>query len=255
MYFESGRDLTAFYSENDNICAAHFHRSVEILYVLKGKKTVWVGGERYDLLPAQMLVCPPYAIHVFPPAPDSVQLVVCIPPEFCKRFERFAEGYAPETCVISDENEELLGYLRLFGNARNEVLRDGAAAMILGTFMARVKFLPARDRTSRTKVQEIADYIEAHYAERLSLAGAADAFGYSPNYFSALFKKYFRSGFNAYVNFVRVQKSIPMLKTQKISSVCYDCGFQSPQQYFLNFKKYFGCTPFEYLHKTGEATD
>ncbi|MDE5896915.1 MAG: AraC family transcriptional regulator, partial [Clostridia bacterium] len=91
-------------------------------------------------------------------------------------------------------------------------------------------------------------YIDEHYAESLTLAEAAGKFGYAPNYFSSLFKRYFRIGFAQYVNSVRVRKSIPLLKTQKASSVCYDCGFRSPQQYFLNFRKVFGCTPYEYLH-------
>jgi AraC-like DNA-binding protein len=55
----------------------------------------------------------------------------------------------------------------------------------------------------------------------------------------------------AYINYVRVQKSTELLKTNQISAVYFLCGFKNPQQYFLNFKKYYGCTPKEYLTRNG----
>ena len=101
---------------------------------------------------------------------------------------------------------------------------------------------------ARTQIHRIADYIDKNYASPIGLEELASEFGYSPNYFSSLFKKYFMTGVTQYINSVRVQKSVPLLKTQKISAVYFLCGFQSPQQYFLNFRKFFGCTPYEYLH-------
>lgn len=248
MYFEAERDKRAYYSITDNVCGAHFHRSVELLYVLTGEKPVRLNGEEYLLKPGQLLICPPYTVHLFFAGRDSEQIVAALPPDYCRRFESFCETHTPERPFLDDGDGTLLKLTSALQNADNEVLLEGLAGCIFGIYMQRVRFSPSKRPPDRAPVQKIAEYIDEHYASPLTLEGLAAQFGYSPNYFSALFKKYFMTGVTQYVNSVRVQKSLPLLKTRKVSAVYFLCGFQSPQQYFLNFRKFFGCTPCEYIH-------
>ena len=37
------------------------------------------------------------------------------------------------------------------------------------------------------------------------------------------------------------------LKEKSVEETAYACGFNSPQQYYLNFKKIHNCAPKEYL--------
>lgn len=248
MFFETGRDRTVYFSRRDNACGAHFHRSAELMYVLCGHKTALLNGREYTLSAGQILVCPPYAVHMFPPCPGSEQIVAAVPADYCARFEKFCETHEAETPVFDDGDGSLLPLFSALEKAGNDVLCEGLTNCILGRYLERTAFRPARRPPDRSQVERIAVYIDEHYASPLSLSSLAGAFGYSPNYFSALFKKYFRTGVAQYVNSVRVQKSLPLLKTRKISAVYFLCGFRSPQQYFLNFRKFFGCTPYEYLH-------
>ena len=248
MLFESERDKSAFFSRTDNICCSHFHRSAELLYAVRGEKAVWLDSRQYVVKPGQLLVCPPYAVHLFPACPGAEQIVAAVPADYCSRFEKFCETHAPETPVIDDEDGNLLRLLSALEKTDNEVLFEGIVNYILGTYMKRVPFRPVKRPPDRSQIQRIADYIDKNYASPIGLKELASEFGYSPNYFSSLFKKYFMTGVTQYINSVRVQKSVPLLKTQKISAVYFLCGFQSPQQYFLNFRKFFGCTPYEYLH-------
>lgn len=248
MFFESERDKRAYFSKKDNVCGAHFHRSAELLYTLSGEKTAWLNGKKYTLTAGQLLFCPPYAIHTFPPCTGSEQIVAAVPADYCGRFEKYCETHSPETPVLTDKDGTLLRLISSLEKAGNEVLFEGIVNCLFGIYMERVSFSPAKRIPERSQIQRIAEYIDEHYASPLSLGTLAAHFGYSSNYFSALFKKYFMTGVTQYINSVRVQKSIPLLKTQKISAVYFLCGFQSPQSYFLNFKKFFGCTPYEYLH-------
>ena len=91
--------------------------------------------------------------------------------------------------------------------------------------------------------KEIAKYIDEAYDKPLTLSTLAARFGYSPNYFSWLFKQHFKTSFPQYLNRIRVRKSLPLLRTKKVYAVCYECGFNSPQQYYLHFKKFYGCSP------------
>lgn len=248
MYFESHRDKSVFFNTGDNVCGAHFHRAVEFLYVIEGEKTARLNGKEYLLVPRQMIVCPPYAVHIFPPCPKSVQFVAAIPADSCKRFEEFCETHSAESPAINDDNGKIFRLISELQTADSKVLFEGITGHILGLYMQKAAFIPVSRTTDKSAVQSIAEYIDLHYAEPITLQTLAAKFGYSPNYFSALFKKYFMTGIPQYVNSVRVQKSLKLLKTQKISAVYFSVGFQSPQQYFLAFRKFFGCTPYEYIH-------
>jgi len=254
MFFETSRDKSAYFLKADNICGTHFHRSAEILYNLQGEKTVWLNGTKYILHSGEILFCVPYAVHTFLPNNNSVQIVAVVPPDFCKRFENFCETREPSNPVYKDEDGVILKLISELEEEQNEILYEGIVNCILGIFIQNTPFLPAKPAPDRSEIQSIADYIDTNFATSLSLATLAEKFGYSPNYFSALFKKYFMTGVTNYINSVRVQKSVSMLKKHKISAVYFLCGFNSPQQYFLNFRKFFGCSPYEYLHseKTAE---
>ncbi len=249
MFFEAERDKSVYFSRRDHVCGAHFHRSVEILYILSGEKTAWLNGGKYVLTAGQVLFCLPYAVHMFPPAADSEQIVAAIPAEYCGRFEDFCKTHIPETPVTTDEDGSLLKLISALKKTDNDVLFEGLVNCLLGIYMKNTPFSPAKKTPDRSQIERIAEYIDKNYASSLSLGAVAAQFGYSANYFSSLFKKYFMTGFTQYVNSVRVQKSVPLLKTQKISAVYFLCGFQSPQQYFLNFRRFFGRTPNEYLHE------
>lgn len=249
MFFETYRDLTVYRSAiGDNTCPAHFHRSAEIMYVLSGEKYVRVDEKEYLLREGDVLFCPPQAVHCFPPAQDSSQLVATVPAEYCRRFENFCETREPADHVLHDGDGSLKKLLFALTETENEILFEGIAGILLGKYVQKTKFFHRKKTESRSEIREIAEYIDKNFAFPITLSGLAANFGYSPNYFSSLFRKYFHTGIPQYVNAVRIQKSLGFLKTHTSSSVYFLCGFKSPQQYFLNFKKYFGCTPYEYLH-------
>ena len=248
MFFEAHRDNKAYYkAEQDNVCKPHFHRSTEIMIVTKGEKRAEINGNAYILHEGDALFCPPYTVHFFLPAQNSTQIVVTLLPEHCERFERFCQTHEPSTYVVRD-NGDIQRLARALQTADNGFLQEGASAMLIGLFVQRTAFTTV-NKKSALKVRQIADFIDEHYTENLTLASLAKTFGYSPTYFSALFKKSFYMTLPQYINAVRVQKALPLLKTHAVSSVYFLCGFNSPQQFFLHFKKIYGCTPYEYAKR------
>lgn len=247
MYFETSRDIKIFYHQGDNRCTAHMHRSVEILYVLKGKKRVWLNGKCYDLQVGDFMLCPPYCVHCYEPAENGLQIVATIPTEHCEKFDELFKNTLPQTHVLRDTDGELLRLTTALENPPNSLFFSGVAYQLLGLFAAKVSFLPAENGKESALVEQIAKYIDGEYAKPLTLSTLAAHFGYSPNYFSSLFKKHFKTGVVEYLNAIRVHKSLPLLRTKKVYAVCYECGFNSPQQYYLHFKKFYGCTPKEFL--------
>ena len=96
-------------------------------------------------------------------------------------------------------------------------------------------------------MKEVVDFVDKNYAEKITLSAAAKKFGYSESRFSSLFSEKFSQTFTSYVNETRIRKSLKKLGKEKTETLFCDFGFQSPQQYFLNFKKVFGCSPKKYI--------
>lgn len=95
-------------------------------------------------------------------------------------------------------------------------------------------------------------YIDENFtSSQLSLSSICQHIGLSQSYFSSLFSKTQGITYKDYVNKKRISLAIDMLskKQSKISSVAYECGFQSSSYFISVFKKYIGISPKEYREK------
>lgn len=98
------------------------------------------------------------------------------------------------------------------------------------------------------------DFIRSHYYEHLTLNRVADAVGFSPSYFSRLFKKKYGCNFNEYVNEVRIEVSKNYLLTtsKPIADIAHDSGFDDPSYFARVFKRLCGVTPGYYRSHRGQ---
>lgn len=97
------------------------------------------------------------------------------------------------------------------------------------------------------------DYVKQHYAERLTLDDTARYVGFSPTYFSKVFKDELHCTFNHYLNRLRIDKSKALLLSDglSVSDVCARVGFED-QSYFIKvFRKHMGVTPGQYRRRQG----
>lgn len=246
MFFESRRDKERFYKRGINVCRPHFHSSTEILYVVSGEKRAVVNDREYVLTSGEVLFCPCYHVHSFFSG-EKESIVVTIKEEDCPEFYNLCQNQTPESLVIKDESGEILDSLTKLEKTTNDFVFTSVVYGVLGEFIEKVKFVKKTDRREKGFIDELYKYVNDNYARQISLGEVASVFGYSRTYFSALFRKNFGMGFSEYLNSVRVKKSLKLINFGNVSSVYLSVGFNSPQQYFLNFKKFYGISPKEYL--------
>jgi two-component system response regulator YesN len=105
-------------------------------------------------------------------------------------------------------------------------------------------------------VQATREYLEAHYAEEITLNNVAEQVNISPQYFSKLIKKSTGFNFIDWLSMLRVKKAKELLSSSNytIKEVCFMVGYKDPNYFSRIFKKRQGMTPSEYLKSRGINT-
>lgn len=89
---------------------------------------------------------------------------------------------------------------------------------------------------------------QCYMDESLCLNSIADKLGLSPNYLGRLFKTYTCNSIGDYINKIRVEKTLELLKecSMPVCDIAVRAGFYSKSYFYTIFKKEMGITPSEY---------
>lgn len=95
---------------------------------------------------------------------------------------------------------------------------------------------------------KIADYIQTHYAEDLSLSGIAEVFDMNYFYLSSMFKQHFHVGYTEYLMKVRLRKAAELLRTTglMVYEIAEKVGYNDVKYFTRQFKKEYLETPERY---------
>lgn len=101
---------------------------------------------------------------------------------------------------------------------------------------------------THSSIQTSIDYITEHHMENLSIQQVAGVVNFSPTYFCRLFKKETGHSFVSYLTFVRIQRSVRLLRhtNYTIEQIAFDLGFNTQSYFSTIFKKVVGLSPSEY---------
>lgn len=100
-------------------------------------------------------------------------------------------------------------------------------------------------------VNKALEYLRQNYNSDVRLEDLAMKSFISKNYFSKLFKEVTGTNFTDYVQQLRIDQAISLLKTtdMKIVDIAYNVGFKDIKFFYHTFKKITGKTPKDYRKK------
>ncbi|MGG4103930.1 response regulator [Paenibacillus lautus] len=129
---------------------------------------------------------------------------------------------------------------------------------LLNEFELRVKQMTADLVTQRwgnfkNPLDEVKSYIDTHLSEEITLEEVAEMAGYTPTYFSAMFKKMTGDTFVRYRIHRRMEraKELLALPHMRIIDVAANVGYEDYPHFTKMFKKVTGHTPTEYRTMLG----
>jgi len=110
------------------------------------------------------------------------------------------------------------------------------------------RFDDERNKKAKNILFVAIQYIKANYMNEITLEEVAKHAGFSPNYFSRLFKSEFNKSFIDYLTNIRVEvaKELVMEGDRNISDIAWAVGYHDPNYFTKVFKKNVGLAPSEY---------
>ncbi|MEK0314763.1 response regulator transcription factor [Cohnella sp. 56] len=128
------------------------------------------------------------------------------------------------------------------------VLNRRTLGEIADAIVDAVDDLLARTESRDSRIEEVLAYVNAHYADDLSLHQLSSLFHANAAYLGQLFKKETGKLFSAYLNEYRVAKAIELLQSSplKAKEIGLKVGYANPDYFYKIFKKVTGKYPSEY---------
>ncbi|WP_309384145.1 helix-turn-helix transcriptional regulator [Cerasicoccus frondis] len=100
--------------------------------------------------------------------------------------------------------------------------------------------------------QSVCDYLSEHWSDNdLTRESVASYFNRHPSHFSRFFHKHAKKNFRSYVNELRLQRSLILLKDLRynVTDVAAMCGYTDLQYFIRCFRERYGLTPGRYRNR------
>lgn len=224
----------------------HYHDSIEIMCVTKGKTTVHLNGATHDLSEGEIFICNSQMVHYYENYDEEkLAIIVVLSGKYMRTFkEVFKNALLPTFLRDKDANKLIFTIMeRWFSDENRSILIDTAYAnALLDKIISLYGVIPIDQAKDNNELAiQFINYVNEHYSEELSLESVAKHFGYSKEYFSKKFKQTLDKNFLSFLNAVRLKKAIELLqdKNNKMSfiEICLACGFNNTTSLYRHLKK------------------
>jgi AraC-like DNA-binding protein/mannose-6-phosphate isomerase-like protein (cupin superfamily) len=260
----------------------HRHEFVQIIYVLKGKLKHVLNDNVFDVYKGDIFVIPPFVPHYF--IDEYEKGFEIIEFEFVPEFihEKFSSNVRDnsfmdfaylEPFLVAEQ--ELKPRLNITGSLQLEVEkileevikeyenRESDFELLVKAQLLKLLVLVGREFKKniegsesqgifdrhRDALYNAINFVNEHLAEDISLDDVAKVAMLSSSYFRYLFKQMTEKTFVEYLNHLRINKAVELLKNEpamKVIEVCYKVGYNNVNHFNRIFRQVTGLSPSAY---------
>ena len=235
----------------------HYHRAYELVWVTEGELSATVEERTYLLHAGDGLLLFPYQLHAYETAAHSSSYITVFSGSYVGKFASLSSGRVPTDARFS-LSERLCGVLRAYMTENGT--REGEGDCVLlptpSPFAAKALLYAVCDEFLRTAtlcprkegsalVHRILSYVEAHYAEDITLTGMAEALSYEYHYVSRVIRETLHMHFRTLVNQYRCEQEARLMDETALplSQIATRCGFGSLRTFNRVFRRETDRTP------------
>lgn len=253
--------------------APHAHKDIELSFLLSGNLHIETPEEKFDMSPYEIAYFNPAQPHECQTisAESSCLLVLQFDPSFCVEYFPAMRNLFFETAnlpqVIPPKQMQRLRAIcyraatNYFSQPTGFVFKCVSDLnLIMDCMLNHVPYrlIPEEAYLSVSNIEKrivrIVSYIQDHYTEKITLQDIAEQKNLTTSYLSHLFKDHLHKPFQTFVNELRFEHAVYLLKNtnMKIIDVCLASGFSDIKYLNRTFLSVFGVTPKEFRHQHKE---
>jgi len=237
-----------------------YHRETEIQFVKQGQGSYFIQDRNYPFKMNSLIVIRPNEIHRLIPNPGQriEKGAVLFPETVLGDGEQacFPADFPHHISLSEHDAMDLEVTFRSIINEKNnrrpfwmDIVRTELKKFILLIKRNGVQKDDKLPEPENLLIEEVVKYIEANFAQDLTLSFLSDKFSLSPTYLSHLFKKCIGLNLKHYVLQRRVIEAKLLLENEpnlKICAIPQIVGFHDITVFCRNFKQIIGLTPSAY---------
>ncbi len=237
----------------------HFHESLSIGAVEEGEISYICEEKEYILLPNQLSIIEPNALHCCNPSSEDARTyyMIYVDADWCEQIQKtlfdnvdgfvsFKDAHCEDKGLFDEFlrlNKTLLDR-RVFYLEKEELLESFFIKLFKKYCHKSPKILIKPDTD---KINKVKDFMQSNCAENLTLDEIARNVDVSKFYLSRMFKKEVHISVHKYLLNCKINQAKKLLYQEYSSSqIALMLGFFDQSHFISTFKKYIALTPNEY---------
>lgn len=232
------------YKSYEGQCSAHCHGFFEIEYFAKGSGEHIMDGERCEVEDGLLFFMTPLNFHSFRVEGASLYNTM-FSEAICDTsvLSRLMMDERGLTLRVRGDDKAFLEML--FGELCGKYTNEEYASCLINTVLCKLLELKEESVGEASAVSRALVYIIENFQKKLTLTHVANYAGFTPTYFSALFKEETGVCFKEYLDSLRFGYAKKLLEhTDKtVMQVCTESGFDDYPNFVRRFKAHYGVTP------------
>ncbi|NOU94456.1 helix-turn-helix domain-containing protein [Paenibacillus sp. LMG 31456] len=248
----------------------HYHKQIELLYIVNGKMDVLVDRQKYTLhnddvvliganqLHRDYSYTSEYIVFHFDPLqyfdPSTLTYMNLFSGinvalnELNYIFYENPEAKRTVSQCIVDIYREAIDKNYGYDMAISLHIRRMLLALLRSD---RQQVLSSNNHVGLDRLKSVMDYIENHFTEKITVTEASSIANISYSYFATYFKKVIGMTFVDYVNYHRIKLAERILLTEDISveQIGEKIGMENTGHFYKMFRKFNQCSPNDFRKK------
>jgi len=228
---------------------SHWHLEHELIVCQSGKADIMIDDKAFTIIQGQCIFCSGGSVHFINSGSDSI-LLVCLSED--KLNEDITSEYTLASPVFDDKYSVAKRLEAIYEELHNKPLfYEKKTSYLVSELIVDIfrneplkKYSP-NSSTALTKYKQLLNLIDENY-DSISFKDAASFMCLSEAYFSKYFKKQSGMTFSQYLNVVKIEKAVNLLKTDnniKMTDLMIKCGFNTIRNFNRTFKEITGYSP------------
>ncbi|MFX3634062.1 MAG: helix-turn-helix domain-containing protein [Candidatus Pristimantibacillus sp.] len=257
--------------EHDGLTNWHYHRQLELLYIIKGKLDVYVEEDSFHLGPGDVIVIGASQLHRDRSVShlDYIVLQFDLEPFFDHSTIPYMRYFSETEKPLSHANyifQEHPEVKKQVGDCIRQLLneatrKDTGYELAVSMYIKQIlllllrndhrKALVEQDDFDRIRLKPVLDYVENRLTDRIHVEEVCKMANMSYYYFVKFFKKTIGMSFTEYVNYRKIKcaERILLTKDLSISDVGERIGMPNMAHFYKMFKKHNDCSPKQFQRK------